>query len=315
MIVTCGAGVASATNNQTGYGNGLEFWDRESVGAAGTAESSYSNGVIAGKLYSIKAALGCNWWEARYRARMTASNGGSWNKYDGYGVINVSAAIAYGSGIAEDPYLPIGTVGTLTGSNADALATLTPAAVTNATHYYLERNTGEGWEPVDVHNASEAFTITLTANVSTQFRYRASNGGGITEYSNTVTLEYEDAVALKRQQIIDALKTRLQLINGVGSYYLNCSSNVYVNRDAAFETAEDLEVPAINILDGDESPQQQLLAGATNVWYRELSIALRLLVNGALADTDVRKGIADIQRAIGTDLTWGGLAIDTIWNR
>jgi hypothetical protein len=120
-------------------------------------------------------------------------------------------------------------------------------------------------------------------------------------------------MALKRQQILDAMKTRLQLINGSTPYYLNASANVYIQRDKPFESWSDRELPGINIVDGDEEPGQELLSGAVNVWYRDLNVAVQLVTGGALADTLVRKGIADIQRAIGTDLTWGGLAIDTDW--
>ena len=120
-------------------------------------------------------------------------------------------------------------------------------------------------------------------------------------------------MALKRQNIVTAIKTRLQLINGAASYYLNVSPNVYIQRDTLFESWNDRELPGINIVDGDEEPGQELLSGSVNVWYRDLNVAVQLVTNSALADTLVRKGIADIQRAIGTDLTWGGLAIDTDW--
>ena len=120
-------------------------------------------------------------------------------------------------------------------------------------------------------------------------------------------------MALKRQQIIDAVKTRMQLINGTGSYYLNVSSNVYTQRDSQFESWNDREIPGINIVDTDEELDVELLKGDTNQWYRGLVIGISLVTNGALADTLVRKGIADIQRAIGTDLKWSTLAIDTKW--
>lgn len=103
VIVTSGAGNSTATANQTGYGAGLEFWDRETYGNA-SAESSYSNGVVAGKLYTIKTTLNCSWWEARYRARLTASNLGVWNKYDGYGRIDVQRAIEDRRYVIPDPY-------------------------------------------------------------------------------------------------------------------------------------------------------------------------------------------------------------------
>lgn len=104
VIVTCGAGITTDGSNATAYGQGLEFWDRETYGENGTAESSYSNGVIAGKLYAIKVGRNCGWWEARYCARKTASQGGVWDKYNGYGVINVADAIAFVGTIPPDPY-------------------------------------------------------------------------------------------------------------------------------------------------------------------------------------------------------------------
>lgn len=94
VIVTVGAG---DTQNRTAYGNGLEFWDVES-------HSSYSNGLIAGKLLKIKEERDCDWWEARYCARMTASNNGTWDKFNGYGKIDVTAAINYSGEIIPDPY-------------------------------------------------------------------------------------------------------------------------------------------------------------------------------------------------------------------
>jgi hypothetical protein len=90
-IVSTGAGVES---NQTGYGNGLEFWDTENI-AEDVQQSSYANGVIAGKLLKIKHESGKGWNSVRGAARETASGGGVWNKYNGYGKINVSAAIEY----------------------------------------------------------------------------------------------------------------------------------------------------------------------------------------------------------------------------
>ena len=110
-IVTCGAGTASATANQTGHGAGLEFWDRETYGSPTGAESSYSNGVIAGKLYAIKTALNCSWWEARYRARITT--GSTWNKYNGFGVIDVQKAIEDRRYVIDDAYIERTSAGQL----------------------------------------------------------------------------------------------------------------------------------------------------------------------------------------------------------
>lgn len=112
VIVTSGAGDYEEKNN-TGYGNGLEFWDRDNNWNDGGDESSYSNGYVLGKLLKIKDTLNCSWWVARYIARMTADRTESnrqnwlWDLRNGYGKINVDKAIAYKGFIPDDPYLPV----------------------------------------------------------------------------------------------------------------------------------------------------------------------------------------------------------------
>lgn len=101
-IITTGAG---DIDNDTAYGNGLEFWDDDLDGNVNIDSSSFANGVVAGKILYIKETLNCTWWEARYRARMTASNNGNWNKYSGYGKIDKYAAVNWIGVIPEDPYL------------------------------------------------------------------------------------------------------------------------------------------------------------------------------------------------------------------
>lgn len=91
VIVACGGGV---TQNETGYGAGLEFWDSDLDGVDPDL-SSYSTGRIAGKLLRIYDELRCSWEEVRMRARATASNGGVWDAHNGYGRIDVDAALAY----------------------------------------------------------------------------------------------------------------------------------------------------------------------------------------------------------------------------
>lgn len=113
VIVTCGAGDFEERNN-TGYGNGLEFWDEDLIWNDGDDQSSFSNGKIAGKLLKIKDTLNCDWWTARYLARLTADRNEPnretepWDLRNGFGKINVQAAIdAFGTvEIPEDPYLP-----------------------------------------------------------------------------------------------------------------------------------------------------------------------------------------------------------------
>jgi hypothetical protein len=111
VIIICGAGDEELQNN-TGYGNGLEFWDwdlSQTTDPTGD-QSSYSNGIILGKILKIKDTLNCSWWEARYRARMTCPRTepnrvtSPWEKINGYGRIDVSASTGYSETIIADPY-------------------------------------------------------------------------------------------------------------------------------------------------------------------------------------------------------------------
>ncbi|MEM6378304.1 MAG: hypothetical protein AAF705_08830 [Bacteroidota bacterium] len=101
--------VDSLNGSGTGYGEMLEFYDEDHIPADGNPISSYSNGVIAAKLYKIKEARGGSWWDARYAARVTADRNGThvsedWNKEYGFGKIDVSASIAFNGSIPPDPY-------------------------------------------------------------------------------------------------------------------------------------------------------------------------------------------------------------------
>jgi len=113
VIVVTGAGDLELRNN-TGFGKGLEFWDKDLVddNTGFDDQSSFGNGTVLGKLLRTKDVLNCSWWEARFRARMTADRtepsrvSKPWDIYNGYGKINVAAALLYKGIVAADPYIP-----------------------------------------------------------------------------------------------------------------------------------------------------------------------------------------------------------------
>lgn len=111
VIVACGAGDADDVQNNTGYGNGLEFWDNEIYNVPAD-ESSFSTPIIAAKILTIMDARECSFWEARYCARFTADRNEPnrppdtiWHKENGFGKINVSAAIAFAGEVPPDPFV------------------------------------------------------------------------------------------------------------------------------------------------------------------------------------------------------------------
>jgi hypothetical protein len=106
-VICTGAG---DTENKTSFGNNLDFFDEDDVSDASFI-SSYSNGRIAGKLKAIKDARASTWWDTINAARETATrtatthpSSGKWNKNNGYGIIDVSAAIAYTGTLPATPY-------------------------------------------------------------------------------------------------------------------------------------------------------------------------------------------------------------------
>jgi len=109
IIVTGGGD----TQNETGYD--VEFFSNDPVTIEATPDeqdlSSYSNGYIAGLLTAIINTLACSIWEARYRAQVTADRNevgrvsSFWEPKNGYGKINVNAAVAFVGLIPADPYL------------------------------------------------------------------------------------------------------------------------------------------------------------------------------------------------------------------
>lgn len=299
--ITCGA--SDGANNETGYGNALWFFDDDN-GQPGDA-SSQSTGVIAGKLLYIKDQRGCDWNEAIYAAQQTASENGTPTLNNGYGKIDVAAAIAWSGTVPWDPFLPLGTVGTLSGSNVGSIATLNVTAVTNATEYYLEKNTGTGWNLVDVKTSVSAFTVVLEENIATQFRYRASNGGGETEYSNTVTILYSNNMSTIRTTVINAIKAALLEIDGTAGYATDFGGRVTIGRVKPWKTNE---LPAINLKYANNSPEVTdyfSTDGPSQKWNKILPIEITIMMPDAATYAEVDDASADVFRKLGEDDKYG----------
>lgn len=180
VIVLTGAG---DLDNETA--DDIEFFAPDPV----TIEpdySSFGNGYVAGQLWKIKSDLQCSWWEARFRARVTGSKNNVWHEQDGFGLIDVNAAEAYGGTIDDDPFITLGVVGELSVVQAASQITLTAEPVSNSTGIVFEKNTGSGWQVVQ-NNVWHNVTLYLDANIETQFRYKAINEAVETDYSNIVT--------------------------------------------------------------------------------------------------------------------------------
>lgn len=113
----------------------------------------------------------------------------------------------------------------------------------------------------------------------------------------------------QRQQIVDAVEAKLQLIAPGQQFELpdgpyicrNTIKTVVSWRKTAFSKAE---VPAINFHDGDA----RTTTGPSTKHEHALNFELEIHTAGATSASAVRSIMADVVAAIGSDPRWGGLA-------
>lgn len=109
-----------------------------------------------------------------------------------------------------------------------------------------------------------------------------------------------------RQQLLDAVKTRLETITTGNGYQTSLGSKVYLCRPIA---PQDSELPQVVIWDlAEETEQRQ-----AGVWQNSLVIELHVFQSGAtMANGDfARSAVDDLHKALGTDVRWSNLALDT----
>jgi len=116
-------------------------------------------------------------------------------------------------------------------------------------------------------------------------------------------------MAIKRQSIVDAIKTKYQTIKIANTYHTNVGNNVFVWRPGIIQ-AQDL--PALNIRDYKEVKADEVTGGPASFDNWNLYFEVELVcTSGSLTHEEVRKIIADVYKATGDDIKWGGLATAT----
>ncbi len=106
-----------------------------------------------------------------------------------------------------------------------------------------------------------------------------------------------------RQQIMSALKTRMQTITTGNGYVTNIGSNVFEWRTTDFQVSE---LPAMDIRDTGEEVE---VRGGNHIYT--LTVEIESKVSGATSGADMRDIMADIIKAIGTDTGFSNLVQDT----
>jgi len=90
-------------------------------------------------------------------------------------------------------------------------------------------------------------------------------------------------------------------------YYTQIGAHLFEHKTVPFT---DTELPGINIADTDET--LELDAEDASITIHTLNVRIDAAFAGATSATEARKAIADIDKAINVDKTWGGYARRTL---
>lgn len=124
-------------------------------------------------------------------------------------------------------------------------------------------------------------------------------------------------MAITRQSIVSAIETRMKAILTTGGYHTNLGSHVFVNRPRLIAAdgsigsvmVEASELPCVVVSD----PQDEISPETFSTDKHRLTVELEIRAEGgADCAVDMRQMIADVYKAIGSDTTWGALAVNTL---
>lgn len=107
-----------------------------------------------------------------------------------------------------------------------------------------------------------------------------------------------------RQQIVDAVKTRFKTISVANGYQTNIGAKVFVCR-AVPPVESEAAVGVMNIWDMEEDSKPAL----SRVHEHAITFHVYVTKVGTGAAEWLRNVVADIARAIGTDMYWSELAV------
>jgi len=110
-----------------------------------------------------------------------------------------------------------------------------------------------------------------------------------------------------REQVVQALETLLGTITKANGYLTNVGSKIYRGTDRPLE---ENELPGAVMVEGQESSDPEVSVGK-NHQYLNISVEARTIYTDKQNhQQEAGKMLADIIKAVGTDPTLGGLAID-----
>jgi hypothetical protein len=113
------------------------------------------------------------------------------------------------------------------------------------------------------------------------------------------TIVTEDVFNSIRQRIIDAADTQFKTILIAGGYKMNLGSNVFAWRSTPIQKSE---LPALVYRDRIQTKSEEIWGYYLNEMQLEIEIY-------AESPAQIRECLADIEKSIYTDTTWGNLAL------
>jgi hypothetical protein len=114
-------------------------------------------------------------------------------------------------------------------------------------------------------------------------------------------------MSIRRQDILSAIKTRMQNISVANGYHSAMGVNVFVWRTSSLDPNV---LPALIIRDMSQAKDQEgeNAPYSFDTWRMQIEIEI-VGQSGGTTDVSIRQMIADVYKAIGVDDTFGGVAI------
>jgi len=106
-----------------------------------------------------------------------------------------------------------------------------------------------------------------------------------------------------RQRIISAMDTRFKTILTTGGYVTNIGQHVFWWKSSPLQLSD---LPGMNCKDRTSEK-----APGCGIYENSLPVEIEASVSGSASPEDIRKILADFEKCVGVDETWGGLALAT----
>lgn len=114
---------------------------------------------------------------------------------------------------------------------------------------------------------------------------------------------------IKQQQIIDEIKTQMKTILIANGFHTDLGNNVSINKANSLISGANED--ALNVREIALAAITAKSGGMVSHFDYMMQVEIDIHFKGGTASTDIRKGIWDVQKLIGENLQWNGLAINS----